>query len=444
VSAPVTIVRTYAPHPRQMAVHQAPESFVWNAAGYAVGKTTALVFEALQLAATTHPGYEGIVAAPTFPLLFQSWVTEWQRWVPAEWYRMSSHPLFGPHIDLHLDQGVSRIWLRSTVDAKSVEGINAAWLVYDEASRETRQDPINVLLARVRRGYPGRQRRHVFAGPPQTRTHWTATMFGAGVDASHTGDAMSWSDGRRRVVRSRTRDNPHLPVGYERDLRERPGATRAWCKQWLDAEFGSVDGQVYEGFSRDVHVVPAASLVDRQWRMVGAGVDWGWSNYGAFVVVALDGRGDLYVVGEEVHRQKGIDDTPSGWVPVMREASKRHRVQRAFCDPSNPGAIALVARLLRASGVLVYAANNDVAEGLRRVQARVEWANERKAARSLDAPARAPRGALYVSDACPHLIGEFEGYVRRRDRDGAFTEQVEKKNDHALDALRYAVMELSE
>jgi len=178
VSAPTVVVR-YAPHARQMAVHNATEPHVWAMMGYGTGKTTLGVIEALMLACVTHPGYEGIVAAPTFPLLFQSFVTEWARWVPAAWYRQSTHPMYGPHIDVHVDQGVSRIWLRSTVDARSVEGINAAWLVYDEASRETREDPVRVLRARVRRGYPGRQRRHLYIGPPMTRTHWTAAQFGA-------------------------------------------------------------------------------------------------------------------------------------------------------------------------------------------------------------------------------------------------------------------------
>jgi hypothetical protein len=444
VSAAPTIVARYAPHARQLAVHSAREPFVWQMAGYGVGKTTALVFEALQLAAVTHPGFEGIVAAPTFPLLFQSWVTEWRRWIPSTWYRLSRDPLFGPFIGLRTDSGESRIWLRSTVDTKSVEGINAAWLVYDEASRETREDPIRVLLARVRRGYPGRQLRHVFAGPPQTRTHWTAQMFGAGVDTTHRGDAMTWTDGTRRVVRARTRDNPHLPDGYERNMRTRPGATKAWCRQWLDAMIGSVEGQIYETFDRDVHVVTAASLAGRQWRDVVAGVDWGWTNYGTFIVVATDGRGDLYVIAEEVHKQRNADDTPSGWFPLMRTRSRDLRVQRVFCDPSRPGDIDACGRALRKGcAALVYAGDNNVAEGIRRVQSLLEWAVERARSKTSAGADLVGRPAIYISDACPHIIGEFEGYVRRRERDGSFSEQPLKKNDHALDSLRYVAMELA-
>jgi hypothetical protein len=408
--------------------------------GYATGKTTLAVMEALSLAAVTHPGYEGIVAAPTFPLLYQSWVTEWRRWVPAPWYRLSSHPLFGPHIDLHTDSGVSRIWLRSTVDPKSLEGVNAAWLVFDEATRERSIDPIRVLAARIRRGYPGRQRRTLVIGPPSTRSHWTAQDYGTGPGESRSGDVMQWSDGRRAVVRGRTRDNPHLPTGYEDSLRTRPGASRSWCRQWLDAEFGAAEGQVYESFSRDVHIVPAASLTGRVWVDVIAGIDWGWSKMGVMLVLGVDGRGDVTVLHEEAHAQRNVDDTARGWLPIIDRVVKRFGVRRIFCDPSRPGDIDVTARKLRSTGALVYPADNDVGEGIRRLNARLEHACERATAKARREHTPAGKSALYISDACPYTLGEIEGYVHRRERDGSFSEQPEKRDDHAMDALRYAEM----
>ena len=85
-----------------------------------------------------------------------------------------------------------------------------------------------------------------------------------------------------------------------------------------------------------------------------------------------------------------------------------------------------------------YPANNDVAEGIRRVSALLEWTVERQRNGVV-----AGKSALRVSDACPHTLGEFEGYSRRRGRDGSFTEDIDKTNDDAMDALRYGVMELN-
>jgi phage terminase large subunit len=53
------------------------------------------------------------------------------------------------------------------------------------------------------------------------------------------------------------------------------------------------------------------------------------------------------------------------------------------------------------------------------------------------------RAALYLSDACAFTIGEAESYVRKKLRDGTFSEDPEKKNDHAMDALRYAVAQIA-
>lgn len=436
--APDTVVE-YAPHERQTAMHTAAEPFVWFMAGYGIGKTTAAVIEALTLACVTHPGYEGVVAAPTYGLLFQSFMTEWKRWVPSAWYRQSTHPGYGAFLDVHTDQGVSRVWLRSTVEARSVEGINAAWLVYDEASRETRVDPVRTLQARVRRGYPGRQRRQVFIGPPMTRTHWTAEMFGSGPGEARVGDQRSWSDGRRRVVRGRTSENPHLPPGYEADMRSQPGASVAWCKQFLDAQMGAIDGAIYEAFDRDVHVVPAATLEARVWCKVLAGMDWGWANPGAFIVGGVDGRGDLYLIDEEYHARRNVDDTPSGWLPIMRSTCSTRRVRSVYCDPSRPGDIDTSARSLRGIA-LVYPGDNDVASGIRRIVARLEWAVQRAKEKRRSNAELVGGPALYVSDRCVNTIREMEGYVRQRARDGTFTEAPMKRNDHALDALRYLEM----
>lgn len=435
---PLSRVR-YEPHPRQAAVHDATEAEVWACCGYGVGKTTLSVWEAFSLATQTHPGFAGIVAAPTFPLLFQSWVTEWERNIPRAAWRLSRDPMFGAYLAVATAAGESRIWLRSTVNAEGLEGINAAWLVFDEATRERDIEPSRVLAARIRRGHPGRVRRKLVIGPPQTRTHWTAVAFGTGPDATHRGDVMSWSDGTRRVVRARTRDNPHLPAGFEDGMRTRPGASKAWCRQWLDAEFGAIEGQVYEAFSRDVHVVPAASLAGRVWVDVVAGVDWGWSKLGALVVLGIDGRGDAYVIHEECHARKNVDDTPTGWLPILHRVCRERRVRRMYCDPSRPGDIEAAGKKLRGL-TLVYPADNNVAEGLRRCAARFEWGAERARVAAKTGAQVVGRSALYVSDGCPHTVGELEGYAHKKERDGSFSEQPEKRDDHAMDAMRYAEM----
>jgi hypothetical protein len=435
-------VIAYRPSARQSAFHAALAFCVWYCAGYGSGKTTAGVMEAFSLAVVQHPGCEGIVAAPTYALLMQAFFTEWQRWIPRAWWQLKRDPLKGPHLLVATEAGPSTVWLRSTNHPTSNEGINASWLVYDEAPRERDRAAFDILAARVRRGYPGRRRRIAILGPPMTRSHWTAEEFGAGPGGARVGDMQGWSDGVRCVVRARTRDNPHLPADYETTLRGRPGASRGWCAQFLDAQFGALEGQVYEMWDRDVHVVPASRLAGRVWRHTKVGVDWGWEHPGAMLVGGEDGFGDIYVLHEEVHRHRVVDATRDGWGIIAASLVRAWRVESFHCDPSAPGHLEALSRSLRTLGVprRVYPADNDVGEGIRRVGARLERAVERSAERTQGALVGRRLPALYVSDACVHTIGEIEGYARKRARDGAILEAPVEVGDDAMDALRYRAM----
>lgn len=430
--------REYAPHTLQARFHADPRPWRWFCGGYGSGKSLALVVEALVNATMHHPGYQGIVAAPTYALIFQAWFQAWQAFVPRGAWELCRGGPFGPHLKVATrDHGPSTIWLRSTSRPAGLEGINAAWLIYDEAPRERSREGFDVLHGRLRQGYPGRQRTIALAGPPQTRKHWTAQEFGTGPDAGHHGNVQHWHSRQHAVIRCRTEDNPYLPPNYARNLRERPGATRAWVSQWMHAQFGSVEGQVYECWDRDVHVVLARSIDNRIWRRVRVGCDWGWTKPGTMLVVAEEGDfGDLYVIAEEVHERKPVTDTDDGWGPIARQLCDAHRPDLFAGDPSAPGNLAALGKAVRGRARVV-GGQNDLGEGIRRVTARLEGALQRRR----DRRSRAP--ALYVSDACPHAIEEFESWARKKERDGSISEQPEDGNDHALDGIRYAVMSLT-
>lgn len=423
-----SLPRVYRPNPPQYRFHATTVERRWFCAGYGTGKTTSAVFEAWDLATRIHPGCTGIIVAPTFPLLTQALLAEWRLWIPSECYALNQS-----RWEMALPNGSRIVW-RSTSNPDSGEGMNAAWLVFDEATREHSRESYAILSSRVRRGYPGRRRMTLLTGPPQGAGHWTAKEFGTGPGGDRVGDAQAWVDGAglHAVIRARTRDNPHLPPDYEAKLRASPGATKAWCRQYLDAEFVAGEGQIFEGFDRAVHVVKP-DRIPSTFRRVVVGVDWGFSHAGAMIVVGVTGTGTLYVLHEEVRR--GVAVTDSGWLGIARSLRDLYRPERFVADPSEPGYITTLRQTLGGRPV-VENANNDVAEGIRRIVRALEPIKEP----GTDDPRQATlRPRLYVSERCTRLIEELESY-RYREVRGQLTEQPQEHDDDAIDALRYAVM----
>ncbi len=425
---------TYQPNPKQSEFHADPRERRWFCGGYGSGKTTAGVYEAFTLGWQDHPRFEGILAAPTYPLLSSVLLNEWARNIPRDYWSLREHPKKGTFIEL---VNGTVIWCRSTTKPGNNEGINAAWFVFDEAPREHNVESYNVLVSRVRRGYPGRRLSVVLTGPPAGPGHWTATEFGTGPGASRTGTNWHWHDGRHAVIRSRTRDNPKLPDGYEDGLRNRPGASKNWCRQYLDAEFVASEGQVWDSFTRDTHVVEP-DAIPSHFRRVVIGVDWGFSHAGVMLVVGQTSDGTMYVLHEEVH--KGMVVSDSGWLGVAKKLRDDYSPDCFTADPSQPGYM-LSMRQALGGNPIVLNAQNDVAEGIRRVAVAFDPQPIAETVRNSSAPPKLkPR--MFVSSKCPKTISEIERYTYRIVR-GVPTEQPVEVGDDACDALRYAVMALT-
>lgn len=199
-------------------------------------------------------------------------------------------------------------------------------------------------------------------------------------------------------------------------------------------------GLVWPQFRRAVHVVPHARI-EAQFRVRGrwtfrrtvVGVDFGWNHPGVALVVAQTGTGDCYVLEEEVHRGVTValvSDGRPGWLAIYRRLRNEYRPE-AFCaDPSEPGNITQMRGPDCLDGdPVVYGANNDVADGIRRV------------ATLLEPHPATKRPRLYVSDRCPRLIECIETWSYAH-RGGESSETPTDTGDDPADALRYAAAAL--
>lgn len=196
-------------------------------------------------------------------------------------------------------------------------------------------------------------------------------------------------------------------------------------REWL-CNFDSAEGLVYSIFDESFHVRQPPSGVT--WSNVIVGVDHGYEDPGVFNIIGVTGAGrdaQCYLI-EEVYEQHR---TESWWVAAAQKVKERFPFARWYADPSQP---ARIKALKTEAGVRIVGANNAIDDGVaavadalvQRVRAdETRWAQ------------------LYVSPDCPNAIREFGQYRRKRDPKSPerVTDDIEDKNNHSMDALRYAL-----
>lgn len=368
-------------HPAQYKFVTSQERFTAFIGGIGSGKTFAGAVKGLLHA---KPGTLGLVVAPTYPMLRDATARTYQQLAGnAMQLRLSDMRAI-----IRVPGGTAEILFRSATEPDRFRGINAHWAHIDEAAL-CPEATWDIVIGRLRADGQ--------AGPcwitttPKGKANWVYKRLPL-----------------LTVFKASTEDNPYLSPEYIASLKE--AYTGPFAKQELEGEFVSYEGLVYEMFSRDIHVKERSA----EWREVVAGVDFGYTNPTAVLVIGFDSDDRAHVLEEFYRRQVTLDEL----VRVLQDLKERHKIKCFYCDPSEPGIIAT----LRRSGIpATDAKTSSVLDGIRHIQARLNVAGDGK-----------PR--LTVSPSCVYTIAEFETYMWREGKDEPL-----KVNDHAMDALRYAL-----
>ncbi len=371
-------------HAMQMKVLKSKRRFKVVACGRRFGKTLYGTVEAVRIALL---GGRVWWVAPTYSNANEGWL--YLRQMAAQ---MPSHILKSERM-VELPSGGS-VSIKTALEPDNLRGAGLNHVVIDEAAyAEDVLWPYVLRPALTDRGGSA-----TFLSTPHGK-NWFWKLYELGQ--SGDSDWGSWH--------APTWDNPYISA--EEIAAIRADTPEDVFRQEYGAEFLSYAGQIYPEFGQ-AHVLAATPT--RSWREVIVGVDWGFANPGVMLVCGLDGDGTLYVLHEEYRKKTPIDE----WVNVARQLRERWGVVRFICDPSNPDNI----RRLRDGGLVAEPADNAVQAGITAVRARIT-----------------PRPRLYVAQAAANLRREFELYAWSQGRAGMRDEPI-KANDHALDALRYAVM----
>jgi phage terminase large subunit len=327
----------------------------------------------------------GMIAAPTYPMLRDA----------TRRTLLEMLDLFGVPYDLHKSENIitilssgHEILCRSLDNPDTLRGPNLDYAWIDEGGLIDREG-WRVVKGRVR---SGDNPQAWITTTPKGRNYlweeWERDATGNEFDPTHP------------LYRVRTTENYHLPEGWAEGL----GYTDEFYSQEIGGEFVAFEGLIYPGFTR-----AAVRTVDSEgWRTL-LGVDIGARNPTAVLTVRISGDGRIHVERERYQRNLDSDEITDAIIDTMHTSG----ADVAFCDPSAKAYI----DSWNKRGLRVKPANNDVTRGIGIVKS-------------------ALADGLTVDPSCVNTIAEFESY-RWSDND---KDQPVKQNDHAMDALRYALV----
>lgn len=208
-----------------------------------------------------------------------------------------------------------------------------------------------------------------------------------------------------------TYDNPFIPV-EEIDKAKLELTEDRFAQEYL-ADFRKTEGLVYKEFDRNKHLFDDAALSGIISIDYFAGIDFGFTNPAAVIMIKRD-RDDNYWVTREWYKRGSTDAQTAEFVSQCG-------FNTVYPDPESPSAIAELKKL-RVNVREVIKNKDSIKNGIDRVRELFK-ANR-----------------LKIHNSCENLIFELETYSYADKKDLHNEEENPiKENDHALDALRYAL-----
>jgi len=234
------------------------------------------------------------------------------------------------------------------------------------------------------------------------------------IDRGEAGDKGYYS------LHFTVQDNPYLPPEYIENLKNSSSGMffkRNYLGIWCLAE-----GAVFDFFDKKIYTVVRPPRACEYWI---AGIDYGTVNNFACILVGIStGRYDQSGICRWAEKEyvwdskkQGRQKTNSEYADDVLQFLEPHGVRAVYVDPS----AAAFKLELRKRGLHVVDANNDVQNGIEFMCSEVK------------------KGSLLICRDCPNLIREMESYVWDSKAAEKGDDCPVKKDDHAIDAMRYAV-----
>ena len=241
---------------------------------------------------------------------------------------------------------------------------------------------------------------------PDSPYHWFKAKF---LDREKDLDLKQWHFDLN--------DNPSLSQEYKDNLKRE--YTGLWYKRFIDGDWVLAEGAIFDFFDEAYHTI--------EWKPSDAtyyiaGIDYGTTNPCVFVLVGVNRSSypNMWVEKEYYwdSRKQNKQKTDYDYARDFMDFIKGYRVDVAYLDPS---AASFQVELGRAGFDRVSHADNDVISGIRFV---TQLFNN---------------GTVKILKHCRNLISEMGTYVWDEKAAMRGEDKPKKENDHAIDAMRYAL-----
>lgn len=379
-------------HPAQAKILSDTHRFRVLVCGRKFGKTT-LAGEEIKACAFSKSGRRVLYIAPT---LEDARRLMWER-LKSE-FKGAEAKTNDTRLELIIptqDDGQSTILLGSWEKVDNYRGDEFDLEVYDEV-----QDYRNFWI-----GWQESMR------PTLTPRQGSALFMGTPKGYNHFYDLHNFElkSANYKSFKFTTYDNPFISKDEIEEAHQTLTPER-FSQEYM-ADFTKTEGLVYREFKREQHVY---SEVDPVFKEVIAGVDLGFQNPACALGIGIS-HTDTYYVKEEFYKIHKTDADVAEYV-----AGKLY--DKVYPDPESASGVEEMKR--RGVNVKeVIKGKDSVKNGIDRVR---ELFKSNK---------------LYIHSSCINLINELETYSYPEKKDMRNEDENPiKEHDHAVDALRYALM----
>jgi PBSX family phage terminase large subunit len=240
---------------------------------------------------------------------------------------------------------------------------------------------------------------------PDGPCHWLKKDF---IDRAAELDLISWN--------FTLDDNPILDEAYK--SRIKASYSGLWYKRYILGEWALAHGAIYDGYDHENEF--NKDYPQPNYYIVG--IDYGTTNATAAVLCAVSPRSWPQIRVEEEYywdsAKKGRSKTDEELVQDIMEFIQHKHVSAIYVDP----AAASLKIALRRQDLPVLDANNDVLLGIKICSKFISGKN------------------LLVHKRCEILREQLQSYAWDHKAAEKGEDKPVKKNDHSVDALRYALV----